>query len=410
MSGWLLAQGWLFALGLWAHRARPGYSPRAWLVLMGAGLLPSAAALLLLALPDTSHTVAYALGKPSGGAGTATAATQTALPWPTLALAAYALVAAALCARTLLRLARLHRLARRSPLVDDVRVAETDLPPFALGWPSRSVVVGRAAWDAMTESERAMLLAHERTHLAHRDPEATLALLLLSHLLWFNPGLRLLVERWRAAVEVRADAAAARNPHPYSRLLLRLSRAHGLPSPTATHGDLSMRIKTLLSGTARTRLPRTVLAITATACAGTVALAANAADAPRPVKRVPPTMPETCPELLTTDIKLRVTVDAGGAAMDGAFDGSTYTATGAEGADVGEVVVTFDIDTAGQPRNIAVVRSNADCFRQPAVNAVAQWRYAEGAPTRDVSNMIRFRLMFEPGADVHAELMEFVGR
>ena len=403
MSGLLLAQGWLLGLGLWAHHTRPGYRPRAWLVLIGAGLLPSAAALLLLALPDTSHTVAYALGKSSGGAGAAVTGTQGALPWGALALAAYALVAALLCTRTLLRLASLHRLARRSPLVDGVRVAETDLPPFALGWPGRAVVVGRAAWDAMSASERDMLLTHERAHLAHRDPEATVALLLLSHLLWFNPGLRLLVGRWRASIEVRADAAAAQDPHPYSRLLLRLSRAHGLPSPTATHGDLHMRITTLLSGTDRTRLPRTVLAITAVACAGTVALAANAANAPQPIKRVPPVMPASCPDLVVPDSSLELTADTF-TTKDSRVFGAGNTM-----AKVGEVVLRFDVDADGVPTNIVVTQSNADCFRQPAIDAVAQWRYGEGAPARGVSNMIRFMLTFEDGADIKAELEDFAG-
>lgn len=407
MSGLLLAQAWLLGLGLWAHRMRPGYRPGAWLVLIGAGLMPTLAALVLLLRPEAGHTVAYTLGKSAASTPAPRVAEGGSLPSLTMLLGIYTAVALFLVGRMLLRLARLHRVARRSPGRSGIRLADTALPPFALGWPTRGVVVGRETWDALTVLERAMLLAHERTHLAHRDPEATAGLLLLSHLLWLNPGLRLLVERWRAAIEVRADRAALSatdNPKLYPRLLLRLSRAHGLPSPTATHGDLHMRIKTLLSASPQTRLPRPMLGLAALACAGTLAVAANAADAPQPIKRVPPVMPDTCPDWFDTPgFELEIMTDRALTRDD------TVMMFGSPTAKVGEVILRFDVGADGVPKNIAVTKTNADCFRQPAIDAVSKWRYETGKPARGASNMMRFMLTFEEGADVKSELEAFTG-
>ena len=408
MSALILAQAWLLGMGFWARRTARALTPGAWTALIGLALLPTLIAVGLWLRPETGHTVAYALGKVGDAAAQPPALSSSRLPPITLLFSAYALIAFGLVVRTVRRVIRLHRVAAEAtPVAADIRLTPVPLPPLALGWPTCAVLVSRADWLELDAAQRELLLAHERCHLSRRDPGMTLGLILASQMLWFNPGLRWLVARWRAAIEVRADRAAlARepDPEPYARLLLRLSRAHGLPTPTATHGDLAMRIKTLINDTPPVRLPTLVFGVAAAACAGTMAVAASPDTQPTPIKRVPPMMPGTCPDWSDAPgFELEVMADRA-VSRDG-----RVMMFGQPTAKVGEVMLRFDVGADGVPTNIAVTKTNADCFRQPAIDAVSQWRFETGAPVHNVSNMLRFLLTFENGADVKSELDAFAG-
>jgi len=105
----------------------------------------------------------------------------------------------------------------------------------------------------------------------------------------------------------------------------------------------------------------------------------------RPLKRVPPMMPASCPNL---DMKT-VEIKSYTSTMDG-------KETNYRAANVGTVRLKFDIDKAGLTKNIKAVKSNNSCFESPAIKSVAQWVYTAGAPQKGVENMIKFRLSPDP--------------
>ncbi len=427
MIALLLSQLWLLGLGLWALRSGTpckDYSPTSWLALIGAGIAPLATASLLALRPDMAEVVVEALPAALQTAAPSVGLSDAAWLAPSpdimrLALLVYAVVALWLLVRLGARTLALHRLPARE-VEPGVYLIQADLPPFALGLPRPRVVVAEQLWESLSERERAMLLAHERSHLSRRDPEVTGLLLVLQSLLWINPGMRWLVAGWRRAVEIRADRAALQDhaPRDYAALFARLARASAAPSlpvPTAcapnTHpkGEMTMRLKTILNETHTTRrTPIAALLLGSVLSLGTIAAAGPAAELaePMPIKRVPPIMPASCPGLL----------DDGAPAFDFATIARKVPA-GVDGtpggymgwSDVGEVRVKFDVDIDGVPQNISVVSANADCFRVPSVASVAKWRFPAGAPAYGVENMIRYRLAFSPGEKPMEAIRKFAG-
>ncbi len=411
MSALVAAQLWLLGLGLWA-RSRD-YTPGGWLALIAAGLAPTAAVAVLALQPDMGASVVSALPAPLQAAPpTAIREAVSFPPAPDLmrmAALLYAAVAALLILRLALRTRALHRLPARE-VEPGVHLSQTHLPPFALGWPRPRVVVAEPLWEGLSTPERAMLLAHERSHLSRRDPETTLALLTLQAVFWVNPGLRVMVSGWRRAVEIRADRAALtdHSPRDYAALFARLARSSApLPVPTAcAKGDMTMRLKTILDDTAAARrMPVAALLLGGVMSLGTIAAAAERAE-PVPIKRVPPYMPKTCPGL-TFDKGFDLEIMADSMTHDEA-DGS-YRGQGNVQANVGQVDLRFDVDADGVPQNIAVTSANNDCFRKPSIGSVRQWRFPAGAPARGVESRIRFVLTFEDGEDIEQRLESFTG-
>lgn len=130
-----------------------------------------------------------------------------------------------------------------------------DLPvrtALVLGWLRPSVVVDRVLWDALTPDERRAVLAHERAHVARRDPLVLAALLALVSVAPRGPG-RAVVRAWLDRAELCADALAARTVGPLAlaETLLRCARLGAQPAsfaPAWTGGSLERRVEHLADG------------------------------------------------------------------------------------------------------------------------------------------------------------------
>ncbi|MFI5229369.1 MAG: M56 family metallopeptidase [Gemmatimonadales bacterium] len=110
------------------------------------------------------------------------------------------------------------RLARRAERFDaaqldgvDLLVSD-DLGPALFGILVPRVVVPRWVW-ALQPDERQMILLHERSHVAARDPLVALGTRLLTVLAPWNAGFWLLAASLRAAIEVDCDARVLGKDH-----------------------------------------------------------------------------------------------------------------------------------------------------------------------------------------------------
>lgn len=132
------------------------------------------------------------------------------------------------------------------------RVVDLPAPMVLLvGWWRPTLAVDRGLWLALSEGERAAVLAHERGHLRRRDPQV---LALLRALLAIGPASsgETMARAWLERAELLADADAARavgDSGLVAATLLRCARLGGT-SPTLslswTGGSLERRIGALL--------------------------------------------------------------------------------------------------------------------------------------------------------------------
>ncbi|WP_426113295.1 M23/M56 family metallopeptidase [Massilia sp. PWRC2] len=180
------------------------------------GLMPQRAVVSLLPV------IALTSGAQADPAPLPAAALAVAPPppaasdWPLLVARGWcAVYLAGLCA-ALLRLARAGQ-AGRALLAAAVRDAHDDtdegtghaLPVYRTGLPVSPMLLGVCKpvlllprhFDVLGAAQRKLILAHERTHLARRDP------LLLHALLWFNPAMRRLQAGLFWAQEAGCDRA-----------------------------------------------------------------------------------------------------------------------------------------------------------------------------------------------------------
>lgn len=105
-------------------------------------------------------------------------------------------------------------------------------PPvlFCTGTRQPTVVVSRAAVELLDEQELAGALAHELAHLQRRDPTLSWALMGARALMWFNPGVQVLVRAIARDAERIADeraGTACGNRLALASGLLKLYRATG---------------------------------------------------------------------------------------------------------------------------------------------------------------------------------------
>lgn len=84
-------------------------------------------------------------------------------------------------------------------------------PPllFCTGTRHPSVVISRSAVDMLDADELTGALAHELAHLERRDPTLSWALMGARALMWFNPGVQVLVRAIARDAERTADERAA---------------------------------------------------------------------------------------------------------------------------------------------------------------------------------------------------------
>lgn len=190
-------------------------------------------------------------------------------------LSAYLLTARRLAARA-------RGWSRMSPATDDVLLAD-DMGPAVFGlWRSR-VVLPR--WlDAVSASAQRLVLAHERQHVAARDPQLLAFGLSLVMLFPWNLALLWQLARLRFALEVDCDARvlASVDPAEYGEALLQVSQQVGRAPAGAIAlierpSHLERRIEIM---TTVTRRFRRTIAMSALGAAAVCLLAATSLKTP----------------------------------------------------------------------------------------------------------------------------------
>jgi TonB family protein len=184
----------------------------------------------------------------------------------------------------LLRLARArHRWEARTVAESPVLVSE-NTGPAVIGFVRPAVVIPR--WVcALSQLQQRLVLAHEREHIAARDPLLILLARLLPALLPWNPALWLQSRRLRESVELDCDRrllARGTNANRYAELLLDVgSRGSASLAAAVTLSEprslLEKRIRHMFDNRPRRPLLQTVSCVVLGAAALTLVAAA-----PRP--------------------------------------------------------------------------------------------------------------------------------
>lgn len=178
-------------------------------------------------------------------------------------------------ARSLVSLYRIHRDLRSDGPVIVVDSARLDA--FATPAPAGRVVITSALVNALTPTERQVVLAHEQSHLAHRHVFWTLAADLAAAV---NPLLRPtaatighVIERWadEDAAAVLGDRQLVARTIAKAALLRHEARTvANNPLPAATGGDVPGRVRALLAPPPRRR-PLALVALAVLLTAGALA-------------------------------------------------------------------------------------------------------------------------------------------
>ena len=404
---WIVLMALLFGKWLVSHVR----SPDVWTYFIVLSLLPLFAAFLM---PVNTVSVDWVVSLHSHvqSFGETTVSGSGGITVWMLVIWLYGVVASFKVVSLILRWVRLQLIALSKTELEGVFTTDADVPALALSWPKRCVVLP-CKDVAATEKARNQIIAHERAHLKYYDPEITLLYLILQNLLWANPAMAWLITGWRDAAEMRADRVVTAGADisarkAYAQTLLSAmakengERAQQCPSAYLTSNSLrsvKMRLSEIM-----TTEPRggnslykclAIMGGLVMSLGGATFMAAAAPAAKmdsRPLKRVPPMMPASCPNLDMNTVEIK--------SYSSTIEGKD---THYRAANVGTVRLMFDVDKMGQTQNVKAVKSNHPCFETPAINAVAQWVYTADAPQKGVENMIKFRLSEGPEGSTSLE-------
>lgn len=214
------------------------------------------------------------------------------------------------------------------------------------------------------------VLAHERTHLARRDPLWSLLAELTLAALWFFPPAWLAMSRFRLDQELACDAAVLRqqacNAGDYARALLsgnKLRPALAATSPWLSQPQLKERLTMIRSHSRNSLKPRHGYAALATLLAGT----ALAAYTTLPANAAPPSSSVTPTQQAQPMTRSR------------SHNPPTYPASAIRNREQGTVVLLIHVSAAGAPLEISYDPELTDASTAliaAAVKAAANWRYS----------------------------------
>ncbi|MGZ0147466.1 M56 family metallopeptidase [Kribbella sp. WER1] len=181
--------------------------------------------------------------------------------------------------RQMRALLEVHRACRGLTAVGDLVVLDDERPDaFSTPQPAGRVIVTSGLLRALDPRQRAVLLAHEKSHLVHHHAWWNLAAGLAAAV---NPVLRPAARAAATAVERWADEDAARavgDRRLVATTLVRVAQlqtrfAHPAPLVAATGGDLETRVRALLAPPPRRR-PLVIAATIAVFAVGALPAAA----------------------------------------------------------------------------------------------------------------------------------------
>jgi len=99
-------------------------------------------------------------------------------------------------------------------------------PAFTIGWLRPVVYVGAELESRLDIGEITAVLAHERAHVARRDPLRLSTVRFFSHVLFWLPAFRRLSQDFADEIEVVADDAAAAAPLTLASAIVRVASWH----------------------------------------------------------------------------------------------------------------------------------------------------------------------------------------
>jgi beta-lactamase regulating signal transducer with metallopeptidase domain len=140
----------------------------------------------------------------------------------------------------------------------EVRVSSEVPVPCALGGRRPAILLPRPVFEGVSGRALRLILAHELAHLRRRDPLREAAESVVASVWWFNPLLRVLIERRRELREERCDADVLRSApgcgREYSLALLSVAslappgrRARAVAA-TGTRSHLERRLRRIADG------------------------------------------------------------------------------------------------------------------------------------------------------------------
>lgn len=216
---------------------------------------------------------------------------------------------------------RQHRFVRtlgallpRSDLGERVfTTANSQHGPAVIGVMRPRIVTPADFEQRFTAAERAAVLAHERTHLAHGDPLINAAVMAVQCLAWFNPFAHLGARALRLDQELACDAAVLEHTarRTYAEAILKTQLAVAAPLacawPSPSNATLKERI-TMLKQSLPSRPQRLLGASALALVVAGVSAAAWAAQPARVVATFAPVAAEVATTTIAADDEL-----AGGA-------------------------------------------------------------------------------------------------
>lgn len=329
------------------------------------------------------------------------------IDWNALLLGVWLLGAAASAAWLWrMQLAFRRSLGRLLPHGDSLRAqaASAGLPATLGLW--RPQVVLPADFDTRFDAvQQALVLAHERRHIARLDPWANAAAALLRCLFWFNPLFHLAAARMRHDQELACDAdVLAAHPQQrrhYGDALLN-AQLSLQTAPLGCHFGFGHPLKERIAmlGTSKRSSMRRVSGVVLVAALGCGVAFAAWSSQPHTASRAAASLQAAPPKSAVPKIE---TLQHGHALDESrALHPPRYPADALKEGKTGMTVLVVDIDAHGNVAGMKIERSSGDArLDAAAMEAAVKWRFNPALKQgRAVASKVRVPIQFamdDPG-------------
>lgn len=284
----------------------------------------------------------------------------------------------------------------------------TDGLPAAFGFLQPAIVVP-ADFDTRYDGEqRALLLAHERSHVVHGDLQANAVAAALRCIFWFNPALHYAGHAFRRDQELACDQRViARHPRSrrrYAEAMLDGQRSlHCAPigCQWTSHHPLKERIAMLMQPVpSRARwIAGTVIVALLGLSTGAVAWAAQPEGMLPPPPPAAPAPPQIAPPpLLSTQAPVPPPPPPAAApGPDARMPAPPYPPQALRQGIDGTVVLLIDIGPDGKPTRVQVDHATpAGVFDAAAMEAAKHWTFEPGRKDgKPVASRVQVPIRFE---------------
>ncbi len=201
--------------------------------------------------------------------------------------------------------------------------------------------------NGLARQERQLVLQHELSHFYNLDHVWNALAQLLTHIFWFMPFNRLILNEFTKAQEIACDARvlqqiSSKEKSRYAQLLLKLTTQPMTAATAIGWGSHSLIKERITMMNTKSKKIGAVLALGFIATAAITALLVESHDELPPIHAVAPDWPR--------------------AAIEQGIEGT--------------VLLALDINQAGEVTQADVVESSNAIFNKHAIKAVKQWKFA----------------------------------